>query len=55
MKNITIYIIIILISLFIFLSIIYKNYIENYSCDKTNFDNNNIPEFVKKYENIDFK
>ena len=55
MKNITIYIIIILICLFIFLSIIYKNYVENYSCNNTNFDNNNKPEFVQKYENIDFK
>ena len=55
MKNLTIYIIIILICLFIFLSIIYKNYIENYGCDSNKFDNNNKPDFVKKYENINFK
>jgi hypothetical protein len=55
MKNFTIYIIIILICIFIFLTIIYKNYIENYSCNNNFDDNNNIPEYIKKYENIDFK
>ncbi len=54
--NFTIYIIIVIICLFIFLHIIYKRFTENYNNIKTDtdFDSNIIPEFVKNYENIDF-
>ena len=51
MKQLNIYIIIILILLFIFITIYYKNYMENY----WSFDNNEKPEYVVNYENIDFK
>jgi len=58
MKNFTIYLIIIIVCLFIFLTIIYKKYTENYNdygLGSTIFDNNNQPNYVTNYENIDFK
>jgi len=51
MENFTIYLVAILICTFIFLFIIYKNSNENYR----SFDDNNKPDFVTNYENIDFK
>jgi hypothetical protein len=50
MTNLTLYLIAILICIFIFLTVIYKNYNEPYK----EFDDNNKPEFVVNYENIDF-
>lgn len=51
MNNFTIYLIAIVICIFIFLLVIYKNYSEPYK----EFDDNNKPNFVVNYENIDFK
>jgi hypothetical protein len=55
MENFKIYLSIILVCIFIFLSIFYKKYKETYEERCKPFDSNNKPEFVVNYENIDFK